>query len=163
MADSENVIQKARYAVSERADLPGMSLMEHLDELRKRIVHSAIFISLRASSSPGSSTIASSSCFQPRSIHMHKTLMFTHPMDALNLYLQVCADGGRYPGLALHSLPGLALHRPWALSKRAPLRGPLHGGHGGPVPRRRKLRVLSSFCPAPSRSSLSSSGTTSRP
>ena len=46
MVDAAEAIGKARLAVSERAELPGMSLMEHLDELRKRIVHSAIYLAL---------------------------------------------------------------------------------------------------------------------
>ena len=46
MVDPADVIGKAREAMSERAELPGMSLMEHLDELRKRIVRSAIFLAL---------------------------------------------------------------------------------------------------------------------
>ena len=41
MVDPQQAIDKARKAVTERAELPGMSLMEHLEELRKRIVHSA--------------------------------------------------------------------------------------------------------------------------
>ena len=41
MVDAADAIGKAREAVSDRAELPGMSLMEHLDELRRRIVHSA--------------------------------------------------------------------------------------------------------------------------
>ena len=52
MVDPADAIGKARQAVSERAELPGMSLMEHLDELRKRIVHSFATASL--------------SCFKPR-------------------------------------------------------------------------------------------------
>ena len=44
MVDAADAIGKARAAVSERAELPGMSLMEHLDELRKRIVHSALYL-----------------------------------------------------------------------------------------------------------------------
>jgi sec-independent protein translocase protein TatC len=44
MVDPAEAISKARAAVSERAELPGMSLMEHLDELRRRIVHSAIYL-----------------------------------------------------------------------------------------------------------------------
>ncbi len=41
-------MQSARRGavVSERAELPGMSLMEHLDELRRRIVHSAIYLAV---------------------------------------------------------------------------------------------------------------------
>lgn len=41
MAD---LVDRARAAVTDRADLPGMSLLEHLDELRKRIIRSAIGI-----------------------------------------------------------------------------------------------------------------------
>ena len=37
--DDLNPLDRARKAVSDRADLPGMSLMEHLEELRKRIFH----------------------------------------------------------------------------------------------------------------------------
>ena len=37
MVDPADAIGKARQAVTQRADLPGMSLMEHLDELRKRM------------------------------------------------------------------------------------------------------------------------------
>ena len=46
MVDPSDAISKARRAVTERAELPGMSLMEHLDELRKRIVHSAIYLAV---------------------------------------------------------------------------------------------------------------------
>ena len=46
MVDPAEAIGKARAAVTQRADLPGMSLMEHLDELRKRIVRSAIYLAL---------------------------------------------------------------------------------------------------------------------
>jgi sec-independent protein translocase protein TatC len=44
MVDAADAIGKARAAVTERAELPGMSLMEHLDELRRRIVHSATYL-----------------------------------------------------------------------------------------------------------------------
>jgi sec-independent protein translocase protein TatC len=46
MIDPSDAIGKAREAVTARVELPGMSLMEHLDELRKRIVRSAIFLGL---------------------------------------------------------------------------------------------------------------------
>ena len=46
MVDASEAIGKARAAVTQRADLPGMSLMEHLEELRKRIVHSAIYLAI---------------------------------------------------------------------------------------------------------------------
>jgi sec-independent protein translocase protein TatC len=93
MVDAVEAIGKARAAVSERAELPGMSLMEHLDELRKRIVHSALYLAagfivawifkdwlLRLLQGP--------------LLKIGKSLVFTHPMDALNLYLQVALLAG---------------------------------------------------------------------
>jgi sec-independent protein translocase protein TatC len=93
MLDAGEAIGKARAAVTERAELPGMSLMEHLDELRRRIVHSAIYLGL--------SFLAVWS-FHNRFVdfiqaplnHIGKSLVFTHPMDALNLDLQVSLVGG---------------------------------------------------------------------
>ena len=46
MVDPQEAIEKARNAITERVELPGMSLMEHLEELRKRIVHSAIYLAI---------------------------------------------------------------------------------------------------------------------
>jgi sec-independent protein translocase protein TatC len=88
MVDPQQAIEKARKAVTERAELPGMSLMEHLDELRKRIVHSAIFLGLG---------FAAAWCFRERLVdfiqaplkHDGKSLNMIHPMDGMNLYIHV--------------------------------------------------------------------------
>jgi sec-independent protein translocase protein TatC len=93
MVDAVEAIGKARAAVSERAELPGMSLMEHLDELRKRIVHSALYLV---------AGFAVAWIFKDRLLNLiqapllkiGKSLVFTHPMDALNLYLQVALLAG---------------------------------------------------------------------
>jgi sec-independent protein translocase protein TatC len=93
MVDPAEAIGKARAAVTQRADLPGMSLMEHLDELRKRIVRSAIYLALG---------FFAAWAFHDRFVgfiqaplnHIGKTLVFTHPMDPLNLDLQVSLIGG---------------------------------------------------------------------
>jgi sec-independent protein translocase protein TatC len=93
MVDATDAIGKAREAVTQRADLPGMSLMEHLDELRRRIVRSAIFLALG---------FLVAWAFHDRFVsfiqaplnHIGKTLVFTHPMDPLNLDLQVSLLGG---------------------------------------------------------------------
>jgi len=93
MVDTSDAIGKAREAVTKRADLPGMSLMEHLDELRKRIVRSAIFLALG---------FLAAWAFHDRFVgfiqaplnHIGKSLVFTHPMDPLNLDLQVSMVGG---------------------------------------------------------------------
>ena len=93
MGDAVDAIDKARAAVSERAELPGMSLMEHLDELRRRIVHSAAYLI---------AGFAIAWIFRIRLLHflqapllkVGKSLVFTHPMDALNLYLYVALLAG---------------------------------------------------------------------
>ena len=70
-----------------------MSLMEHLDELRKRIVHSAIYLAVG---------FFAAWFFHDRLVNfiqaplvkVGKSLVMTHPMDALNLDLQVSLIGG---------------------------------------------------------------------
>ena len=93
MVDPADAIGRARAAVTERAELPGMSLMEHLDELRRRIVHAAIYLGCGF----GVAWIFHSrivELFQAPLIHIGKSLVFTHPMDALNLYLQASLVAG---------------------------------------------------------------------
>src|SRR5579859_1546717 len=93
MVDPIEAIGKARKAVSDRAELPGMSLMEHLDELRRRIIHSAAYLA-------GGFIIAwlvrdyLLHFLQAPLLHIGKSLVFTHPMDALNLNLQAALLGG---------------------------------------------------------------------
>ncbi len=93
MVDATDTIGKARQAVTERAELPGMSLMEHLDELRKRIVHAALYLA---------AGFIVAYIFHERLYgliqepldRLHIKLNYTHPMDPLNLYLQVSLIGG---------------------------------------------------------------------
>ncbi len=93
MVDPADAIVKARKAVSDRADLPGMSLMEHLDELRRRIIHSAAYLAIG---------FVVAYVFHERLYGLVQApldklgikLNYTHPMDALNLYLQVSLIGG---------------------------------------------------------------------
>jgi len=93
MVDPAEAIGKARKEISDRAELPGMSLMEHLDELRRRIVHSAAYLLVGA---------IAAWVFKEKLIyflqapllHIGKSLVFTHHMDALNLNLQAALLGG---------------------------------------------------------------------
>ncbi len=93
MIDPSEAIGKAREAVSARAELPGMSLMEHLDELRKRIVRSAIFLGLG---------FAAAWSFHDRLIDFiqaplvrdGKSLNMIHPMDGFNLSVHVSLVAG---------------------------------------------------------------------
>jgi sec-independent protein translocase protein TatC len=93
MVDPQDAIEKARKAVTERAELPGMSLMEHLDELRKRIVHSAIYLA---------AGFAMCWAFRQHIVNFFQApinklgikLAYTHPMDPLNFDLQAALLGG---------------------------------------------------------------------
>ncbi|MCL2659950.1 MAG: twin-arginine translocase subunit TatC [Acidobacteriaceae bacterium] len=95
MAD---LIDRARSAVTDRAELPGMTLMEHLDELRKRLLTSVIYLMIG---------FIVAYIFRERLFgviswpydslkqQLHLTdLNFTHPTDALNLYLKTSLVGG---------------------------------------------------------------------
>jgi sec-independent protein translocase protein TatC len=93
MVDPAEVIGKARAAVTQRAELPGMSLMEHLDELRKRIVRSAIYLALG---------FVVAWYFHDRLVDFiqaplkndGKSLNMIHPMDGMNLAIHVSLAGG---------------------------------------------------------------------
>ena len=80
MVDPAEAIGKARAAVSQRAELPGMSLMEHLDELRKRIVRSFIFLVLGCAVA-GIFYKQLVGFIQAPLNRIGKSLVFTHPMD----------------------------------------------------------------------------------
>jgi sec-independent protein translocase protein TatC len=90
MAD---LIDKVRANMADRADLPGMTLMEHLDELRKRLI--AAFIALFAGF--GVAYIFHVRLFnviQKPLNDLGMKLAFTHPTDPLNLYIKTALVGG---------------------------------------------------------------------
>ena len=90
MAD---VIDQVRSGISDRVDLPGMSLMEHLEELRKRLIRAVIFLLCG---------FAIAYAFHERLYGIIQRpldelgikLNFTHPTDGLNLYLKTAFLGG---------------------------------------------------------------------
>jgi sec-independent protein translocase protein TatC len=88
-----DVIEKAREAVQDRVELPGMSLMEHLTELRTRLIHSVIALLIG---------FVVAYIFRERLFgiithpidQLNYQLNFTHPTDPLNLYLKTSLYGG---------------------------------------------------------------------
>src|SRR5438309_7429486 len=90
MAD---LVDNVRAAITDRAELPGMSLMEHLAELRKRLLHSVVYLLIG---------FAVAYAFHVRLYgivkapldHLGIPLNFTHPTDGLNLYLKTALYGG---------------------------------------------------------------------
>jgi sec-independent protein translocase protein TatC len=93
MADTEDALDRARKAVSDRVELPGMSLMEHLEELRKRILHSLAYLG---------AGLAIAYFFYGRLYgivekplnDLHIPLNYTHPTDTINLALKTSLYGG---------------------------------------------------------------------
>lgn len=90
MAD---LIDNVRAAVSDRADLPGMSLMEHLAELRKRLLHSVAYLAVGF----GIAWIFRERLYGIVQAPLDKLgipLNYTHPTDGLNLYIKTALYGG---------------------------------------------------------------------
>ncbi|MDE3103659.1 MAG: twin-arginine translocase subunit TatC [Acidobacteriota bacterium] len=86
-------IERARAAISDRAELPGMSLMEHLEELRKRLLHSIYYLIAGFFVAYGFHERLYGIIQKPLD-DLHIPLNFTHPTDGLNLYLKTALLGG---------------------------------------------------------------------
>ena len=86
-------LDRARKAVTDRAELPGMSLMEHLEELRKRLIRSALFL-LGGFAIGWVLRVRLYGIIKKPLDDLHLELYFNHPTDALNLYLQTALVGG---------------------------------------------------------------------
>jgi sec-independent protein translocase protein TatC len=86
-------IDRARAALSDRADLPGMSLMEHLEELRKRILNVLKFL-------VGGFIIGwifhvkIYDFVQKPLANLNIGLNYTHPTDPINLYIKTALFAG---------------------------------------------------------------------
>jgi len=80
-------IDKARAEIKDRVELPGMTLMEHLDELRKRLIRSVIYLL-------GGMAVAYYfhtpliGFIQKPLTQIGLEMTMTHPTDALNLYIK---------------------------------------------------------------------------
>ena len=88
-----DLAERARAAVQDRAELPGMSLMEHLEELRNRIFWIAGYLVL------GFIVayifhVKLYDLVQKPVTDLGLQLNFTHPTDGLNLYLKTSFVGG---------------------------------------------------------------------
>lgn len=90
MAD---LVDRARAAVSDRAELPGMTLMEHLDELRKRLIRAVIYLLIGFAVAYAFHEQLYGIVSRPMDA-LNLPLNFTHPTDGLNLYLKTSLVGG---------------------------------------------------------------------
>jgi sec-independent protein translocase protein TatC len=87
MADFDP-IDRARAAISDRAELPGMSLMEHLTELRKRLIHSVYYLIVGFAVAYAFHVKLYDYIMAPYTALGLGGLSILHPTDALNLYLK---------------------------------------------------------------------------
>ena len=85
MAD---LVDSVRTAVSDRAELPGMSLMEHLTELRKRLIYSVYYLLAGFAVAYSFHVRLYDYIMAPYSALGLGGLSILHPTDALNLYLK---------------------------------------------------------------------------
>lgn len=96
MAD---LLDRTRSAMTERVELPGMSLLEHLEELRKRLVYSTICIVVAFFVAYGFHERIAGFMIQPithalAAHHMDTRLGYLNPVDPFNFYLKIGLFGG---------------------------------------------------------------------
>lgn len=101
-----DLVDRARSAVQDRAELPGMSLMEHLEELRKRIMWSAgyLFLGCIVAYFLKTQLIA---LIQKPLVDIGLRMTMTHPTDAVNLVIKTTVVFG-----AIFASP-LILYQVW--------------------------------------------------
>ncbi len=88
-----DVIDNLRAGVTDRVELPGMTLMEHLEELRKRLIRIVIFLIAGFGIAYAFHERLYGIIQKPLD-DLHIPLNFTHPTDGLNLYLKTAFLGG---------------------------------------------------------------------
>jgi sec-independent protein translocase protein TatC len=91
--DDLDPLDRARASLADRAELPGMSLMEHLEELRKRILHSLAFIAIGLCVAYFFYGKLFGIVEKPLN-DLHIPLNYTHPTDTINLALKTSLYGG---------------------------------------------------------------------
>jgi sec-independent protein translocase protein TatC len=90
---AEDPIDRVRAVVTDRAELPGMTLMEHLEELRKRLIQAVLYLL---------GGVAVTSIFHERLLRYIQMPLFdsglkltqTHPTDALEFLVKTSLISG---------------------------------------------------------------------
>jgi sec-independent protein translocase protein TatC len=88
-----DLVERARNAVQDRAELPGMSLMEHLEELRKRLIWSIAFLAAGMIVAYAFH-VRLLSVIQRPLLDIGLKMTMTHPTDAMNFLIKTSAVCG---------------------------------------------------------------------
>jgi sec-independent protein translocase protein TatC len=94
-----DIVDRARTAVTERAELPGMSLLEHLEELRKRIIHSGLSLIAGFFIAYGFRQKIFAFMEQPivsalNAHHLDNHLVYLNPVDVFNFFIKISLAAG---------------------------------------------------------------------
>ena len=94
MANAIDALDRARTAVADRAELPGMSLLEHLEELRKRFIHVIVALVMGFFTAYGFHERIFVFMQQPITLALKKhnlpaQLVYHNPIDGFNLYVKL--------------------------------------------------------------------------
>jgi sec-independent protein translocase protein TatC len=89
-----DIVDRARNAVSERAELPGMTLMEHLEELRRRLIRSVLsigvgFVIAYVFHTQIYGFMQDPIIFALKAHHLPTELVYHNPIDPFNMYLKI--------------------------------------------------------------------------
>lgn len=95
----DDMLDRARAAVSQRAELPGMSLLEHLEELRRRLIHSAFYLIAGFAVAWGFHAKIYGLMQEPityalQKHHLPTQLIIHNPVDGFNMYLKISFMAG---------------------------------------------------------------------
>ena len=90
----DDMLDRARSAVSQRAELPGMSLLEHLEELRRRLIHSVVSLVVGFFVAYGFhekiyALMQAPITFALKKHHLPTQLVIHNPVDGFNMYLKI--------------------------------------------------------------------------
>ena len=93
------LLDRARAAVTDRVELPGMSLMEHLEELRRRLIHSVLYVIAGAGVAYYFRETIVGYMQRPiiavlTSQHMDTRLVYLSPIEPFNFYMKIALFGG---------------------------------------------------------------------
>jgi sec-independent protein translocase protein TatC len=94
-----DIVDRARTAVSERAELPGMSLLEHLEELRRRIIHSGMYLIIAFFVAYAFREKLFAFMEKPivsalKAHNLDPHLVYLNPVDPFNFFIKISLAGG---------------------------------------------------------------------